>query len=253
MKKSIVNKKKYYFFGIVLLSMLWQLFSMKFTRNTMIFPSPVSTFRYSFKLLFSSYTYRCIFASLQRMLQGFFSSLLFAFLLAIAAGNFDPIDLLMQPMIIALRSVPTASLVYLFIVLAGFRKAPVYIVFLIAFPILYENIKEGIHNTPEVLLKASRLDGAGFVVENLRIRIPMALPYIKAGISSAFSLCFKIEIMAEVITGASNTGLGCAIYGARSFDPTNMVPVFAYSLIAIALMLSIDYLAWLIKDQFPAK
>ena len=55
--------------------------------------------------------------------------------------------------------------------------------------------------------------------------------------------------MAEVITGSSLPGLGSAILGARSSDPTNMVPVFGYSLIAVGLMLMIDYLASLIRTK----
>ncbi len=181
--------------------------------------------------------------------MGFGFSLLAGLLLGVIAGNFEVFGQLLQPSIIMLRAIPTASLVYLFIVLAGFKNAPIYLVFLISFPIIYEGVKTGVANVSPAIINATRLDGASFVKENLKIRLPLAFPYIAASMASAFSLCFKIEIMAEVITGSSVAGLGSAILGVRSSDPTNMIPVFGYSAIAVALMLVIDQLASLIRDK----
>ena len=217
--------------------------------ETMVFPGPFVSFRHAFYLLSRGYTYRCIMATMTRMLEGFFLSFIAGLILGVIAGNFESFDLMFRPFITTLRAVPTASLVYLFIVLAGFRKAPVYLVFLISFPIIYEGVKTGVGNVSSSIINATRLDGASFLNENLRVRLPLAFPYIAAALASAFSLCFKIEIMAEVITGSSLPGLGSAILGARSSDPTNMVPVFGYSLIAVGLMLMIDYLASLIRTK----
>lgn len=217
--------------------------------ETMVFPGPVASFRHAFYLLGREYTYRCILATMTKMLEGFFLSFAIGLVLGVIAGNFEPFDQMLRPFITTLRAVPTASLVYLFIVLAGFRKAPVNLVFLISFPIIYEGVKTGVGNVSPSIINATRLDGASFLSENLRVRLPLAFPYIAAALASAFSLCFKIEIMAEVITGSSLPGLGSAILGARSSDPTNMVPVFGYSLIAVGLMLMIDYLASLIRTK----
>ncbi len=248
-KRSISSKKLYYLFGILILATLWQVFSFYIGEDTMVFPGPVTTFSHAFYLLGRSYTYKCILATMSKMLYGFFVSLLLGLLLGIPAGNDERIALLLQPAIVALRAIPTASLVYLFIVLAGFKKAPVYLVILIGFPIIYEGVKTGIGHVSKALINAARLDGASFFKENWRIRLPLAKPYIISAAASAFSLSFKIEIMAEVITGASNAGLGSAILGARSSDPTNMVPVFAYSLIAVALMILIDHVSSLLRDK----
>ena len=248
-KKSISNKQIYYIIGILLLATLWQVLSLWIGQQTMVFPGPVASFRHAFYLLGREYTYRCILATMKRMLEGFFISFAIGLILGVIAGNSEAFDQILRPFITTLRAVPTASLVYLFIVLAGFRKAPVYLVFLISFPIIYEGVKTGVGNVSTSIINATRLDGASFLNENLRVRLPLAFPYIAAALASAFSLCFKIEIMAEVITGSSLPGLGSAILGARSSDPTNMVPVFGYSLIAVALMLLIDYLASLIRTK----
>lgn len=215
----------------------------------MVFPGPAATFRHVIYLLGRSYTYKCIAATMSKMLYGFLVSLILGLVSGILAGNDERFALLLQPAIIALRAIPTASLVYLFIVLAGFKKAPVYLVILIGFPIIYEGVKTGIGHVSSALINAARLDGASFFKENWRIRLPLAMPYIISAAASAFSLSFKIEIMAEVITGASSAGLGSAILGARSSDPTNMVPVFAYSVIAVALMILIDHFSSSLREK----
>ena len=70
------------------------------------------------------------------------------------------------------------------------------------------------------------------------------------GVASSFALSLKIEIMAEVITGYTRMGLGSAILAAQRSDPTNMVPVFAYSLVAIVVMLIVDGLSNYVKDKY---
>ena len=249
LKRSTSDKNIVFILGIALLAAMWQVFSLYIGKQTMVFPGPVESFRYAFMLLGREYTWKCIFATMYRMLKGFGISLILGLLFGILSGNYPFFEQLFRPSIIALRAIPTASLVYLFIVLAGFKNAPVYLVVLISFPIIYEGVLGGIRNISASIVNAMKVDGASFFRSNFRIKLPLAMPYIIVAMTTSFSLCFKIEIMAEVITGASNAGLGSAILGMRSSDPTNMVPIFGYSLIAVALMLLIDYLTGIIQDK----
>ena len=249
MKRSTSNNLIAYLIGIILLVGLWQVSSSLIGEETMVFPGPISVFAHAWKLLGREYTYRCILSSMGRMLTGFVISLLLGVFLGVFAGNSSWIERILAPGITALRAIPTASLIYLFIVLAGFKAAPMLLVVLVCFPIIYEGMAGGIRSVEKELIDAAESDGATLLQENLRIRIPLALPYLLVAMTSAFSLCFKIEIMAEVITGASIPGLGSAIAGVRASDPTNMVPVFAYSLIAVILMLLIDLIGMSIRNK----
>ena len=230
--------------------MMWQALSVFIDEKTMIFPGPVETFGHTLTLLTKPYTYKCIFNTLLRMIVGFMISFVLALISGTLSGNFELFEDLLNPTIIALRSIPTASLVYLFIVLAGFRMAPMMLVILICFPIIYQGVTEGIKNIPIEIIKASKVDGAGFFMNNFRVKLPLAMPYILMAMLSSFSLAFKIEIMAEVITGSTYAGIGSAILGARSSNPTNMIPIFAYSLIAIVIMLIIDFISSYILKRY---
>ena len=246
MKRYIINK----ILGVLLFVALWQILSMIIGEDTFIFPSPITTFKEVIKMMQDSYTYRCITQTMIRMLVGFAFAFVLAFILGIISGNNKNIEELLGPTMTILKSIPTATLVYLFLVVVGSKLAPLLIVILVSFPILYESVLGGIKATPKELLEACILDSSSFIAKNVYVRIPLALPYIIVGIASSFALSLKIEIMAEVITGYTRLGLGSAILAAQRSDPTNMIPVFSYSLIAIIIMLFFDLVSNLTKRKY---
>ena len=248
-RRSTSSKKWSNLAGIALLLLLWQIISLLVKEEKMVFPGPVMTLKYVFYLLTREYTYRCIYQTLLKMVGGFLISFVLALFFGVFSGNYPWLEKILRPSVITIRAIPTASLVYLFIVLAGFKLAPMLLVVMISFPIIYEGVAGGIRNVPNEMINAAKVDGTGFWRNNLRIKLPLAMPYIIVALTSSFSLCFKIEIMAEVMTGSSNAGLGSAILGARSADPTNMVPIFAYSFIAVMIMLMIDFMSELVRKR----
>lgn len=242
MRKYISTKFKYEILGVILLAIIWQVLSLLVDQNNLLLPSPIDTLKYTFKLLKGKYIYNCIFSTFYKMIIGFIISFMFAFVLGVISGNIKKFKYLILPFISLLKSIPTASLVYLFILLSGVNNAPIYIVVLIALPILYEGVCSGFENVDKDLIEAAEVDGSNLFNTIISIKLPLSMPYIFLGIKQSFALAFKVEIMAEVITGSSSNGLGCAIVSAQRNDPTNMVPVFAYSLIAVVIMLLIDLL-----------
>jgi len=245
MKKFISNR----IVGIILFITLWFVLSLIIGENTFIFPGPKQTFNKVLEILKDSYVYRCIYQTMIRMFLGFILAFILAFIFGVVAGNSNRFKQLLSPTITIFKSLPTATLVYLFLVLVGAKNTPLLIVTLVSFPILYESIVGGIEETPKELIEASMLDSASIIQANIYIKIPLAFPYILIGIASSFALSLKIEIMAEVITGYTRLGLGSAILAAQRSDPTNMVPVFAYSFIAILIMLIFDTVSNIIKKK----
>lgn len=238
MKKSIVSK----LLGLALLLIIWQTGSLLIGKATLVLPGPLAVIKESIRLLGSAYTYRCIFFSLLRTLWGFGLSLLMASLLGAIAGNNGFLRNLFSPIMTTLKTTPTAALIFLFIVLYGASNTPVYVVLLVCMPILYEAVVAGFTGVDKELLDACRIDGTDCWKENLYIRLPLALPLIKSGILASLSLSCKIELMAEVIAGSTSPGLGSALAAAQRIDPGNLVPVFAYSLIALTIFLFVDLL-----------
>ena len=250
MKKFITNKYVLTILGSILFLAIWLLISLSVNDAKMIFPDPLSTIKETIRILSNSYIYKAIGWTILRMIIGFTASFIIAMVFGALAGHFPHFKTLLNPIIIALKSIPTAALVFLFLIVSGARYAPIYIVVLISFPILYEAISAGVGNVSPELLEAAKVDGGKFWKTVFSIRLPLALPYILVGIASSFALSFKIEIMAEIITGDTKFGLGSAISAAQKNDPSNMVPIFAYSLIAIVFILLITIIEDIVTSRF---
>ena len=253
MKKFITNKYVLTILGCLAFLLIWLIISLSVDDRVLIFPDPLSTFKEAGNILSHTYVYKCIGWTMLRMLIGFSISFVLATIFGIVAGYYPSFKTFLNPIIVVFKSIPTAALVFLFLVVSGARFAPIYIVILISFPILYEAIAAGIGNVDPTLLEAAKVDGGNFFKTIFSIRVPLALPYILVGITSSFALSFKIEIMAEIITGDTRNGLGSAISAAQKNDPSNMVPIFAYSLIAIIFILIVTIIEDLVSKFFKKK
>ena len=248
MKTFIKDNKTLTIIGILLLIFLWWLISIIIDERTLIFPGPVETFKDLFRLLTLKSTYISIFTTLYKMILGYFISILLALIFGVLSGVNKYIEKILNPTIIALKAVPTASLIYLFIVLSSFEHAPIFVVILVAFPILYDSVVGGIKNIPSSINDAMMLDSKNNLKSIAKIKLPIASSYILVGIASSFGLAFKVEIMSEVISGATGYGIGSSIQLIQSSE-ISMVPIFSWTIIAVIILLIINIFSTLIKNK----
>jgi len=248
-KKFITNKTTLFIFGTIFVIALWFLLSLIFDINEGIFPSPIATFKEFGNLLGDAYSYKCLGFTFLRMIIGFVISFMLALIVGILAGNHSWLYEFLKPTMTVIKSIPTVALVFLFIVIVAPKNAPILVVFVICFPILYEAVAGGIKKVDPQINYAARVDGAGYLKRVLFIKLPLSMPFIIVGVVSSFSLSFKLEIMAEVLTGYTSNGLGSVIRAAKNDNPTDMTLVFAYSLFAVIFMLLITYLETVVKNR----
>lgn len=238
-----------YIGGIVFLLGIWFILSTIFDVNSMVFPNPFVTIKRMFELLGEKLTYKYLGFSLLRLLIGFAISFVVAFLLGMIVNNNDSLYDFFTPAITFLKAAPTATFVFLFIILSGAKNAPVYVVFTITMPILYESIVSAFRNTDKAVIAAAQIDGANRFKRMIFVQIPLGIPFIALGVASTFAMAFKIEIMAEIITGFTNGGLGSLIHNAQLINPTDLTDMFAYSLMAIILVLLVTLVTTALKKK----
>lgn len=253
MKKFITNKIVLYILGSILLFVLWWLLSLIINQPIMIFPDPIRTIGYCFEILKLSSFYQSLLASFTKLMIGFIIAFLLALIFGTLAGNFLWLERLLKPTITLLKAIPTVALVFLFLILVRAKNLPILTVSLVSFPILYEGVMNGIKNIDNNIIEAMKLDSRSFIKTNIMIKLPLSIPYILVAIASSFALSIKIEIMAEALSGYTGYGLGVAIITAQQNNPSNMVPVFSYSFIAIFVMLIVSLLLELIKKLIKMK
>lgn len=239
----------YSIIGFILIIFLWTFISIIIDEQKLVFPGPLITLNAFIKLLSLKSTYLSIFYSLFKMIVGYGCACLLALILGILAGLNKWLYKILHPLMLILKSIPTAALIFLFIVMAGFNNSPIFVVILVSFPILYEAFYSGIKNIPNDINDVISLDGGSSIKNIINVRIPFAKNYIILGITSSFALAFKVEIMAEVLSGATIKGIGCSIKIIQA-TTSDMSGIFAWSMIAVILLLIITYLSNLIKKHF---
>lgn len=254
MKKLVktFTTNNYFIFslGIIFVFLMWFVFSFSLKEGNLFFPSPIETFKSLGLLLSKPFIYASIGWTLLRTFIGFIISFLLAMILGILAGNIHWLEVFLKPLITVLKSIPTAALVFLFLVMSGSKYAPIYIVFLLSFPILYESVVGGMNSITKEINDAIRIDSKKSLYPIFKVKIPLSLPYVIVGLASSFALSLKTEVMAEIITGSTDEGLGCAISLYRNSDPTNLSPIFAIALIIIVFVLIVDLIGLFIKKRF---
>ena len=251
MKKFISSNPFIYTLGVIFVLLLWLVISLSQGQGNLVFPNPIETLQKTGYLLTRKYIWDSILATLRRTLLAFLISFLAALIFGSFAGVYKKLYTFLKPLIIVLKSVPTAAFVFFFLIAFGSTEAPIYIVILLSFPILYEAVVGGINSVSKEISEAIKVDSGKFFYPLFKVKLPIALPYILVGLASSFALSIKTGIMAEIITGSTSPGLGSAINMYRSLDPTDLTPVFAIAFIAIVIILIVDLIGYIVKKVLP--
>lgn len=247
---ALTSNLSLYIYGILFVLLLWYIISVSQTYGNLVFPSPFETFAKTGELLSEGYIYKCIGMTIARTLIGFGIAFASALVLGLFAGSFPKLKTFLTPLVTVLKSAPTAAFVFLFLIISGSRYASIYIVILLAFPILYESVVGGLNSITDDIRNAAKIDSGRFFETFFKVKLPLSLRYIVVGLASSFALSFKTSIMAEIVAGDTGYGLGSAITSYRNGEPANLVPIFAITLIAITIILLVDLASFLIKRYF---
>lgn len=247
MRRFVTSNPFLYTLGLAFVFLLWLALSAMVGQGGLVLPNPGVTFAKLFQMLGDGYIYRCLGMTLLRTLIGFGIAFFSAFVLGCLAGEFPLVRSFLKPLFAVLKSAPTAAFVFLFLLLSGASKAPIWIVVLLALPILYEAFAQGIGATDKKILDAAAIDGANRAQALWHLRLPLGIPYVILGLLSSFALSFKTTIMAEIVSGDTGPGLGSAIVAYRNLDPTDLSPVFAIALLAIFVVLLLDLFTYIGK------
>ena len=235
--------------GVFLFLLIWELFSLYL--NTTLLPGPIDTFVRVFSLLKEGYTWQSLGATIYRLLFSFFITFIIALIFGILSGFFHPLYLIFKPFIMVFRTIPTAAIIFLLIVLFKPYNSLFILNFLLLFPILYESVVSGVRNIDDSIYKSLRIECKIYSPKSIfSVIIPMASPYIGLGIIQSLGLGMKISIMSEVLCGTNKIkGLGRMIYFAN--QESNMLDLLAVSIIAIIIIclsdISLNILKKMIK------
>ena len=230
------------FLGLVSLvgaALLWQLAVTIFPIKSYLLPSPVEIA----STMFSQFPFQAEHAvvTLREVLVGFAIAALIGIPTAVAITFLPIVEKLFYPILVATQAVPKVAVAPLFLVWFGFGEAPkVAMAAVIAvFPVIIDTAV-GLRAIDPDMVRLARSMRAGPLKTFWKVRLPVALPNIFAGLKMAMTFSVIGAVVGEFVAGTS--GLGYLIQAATGTLQTTIAfaSVVLLSLMGIVLFLIVE-------------
>lgn len=172
----------------------------KIIDNEVIFPGIKSTIVELFKIIKSPSFLLIVKSTILRSLIGFLFSLILAMILGILASVWNFVYYLMKPVLNFLTSTPTMAIIILALIWLDNEVVPMFVGFIMVFPILYETALNSILNIDENIIQMAKIYkvNKGTILKDLYI--PSIFYSISMVFTSALGMNMKMVIAGEVLS-----------------------------------------------------
>lgn len=210
---------------------VWQIISMIVGREVIV-PSPYHTFLSMVHLLGTEGFYLDASATIFRCLVGSALSFIAGVLTAVASYRIPFVRSLLSFPVLLFKSTPVVAVILFLILCLASGEVPVFVCFLMCYPVVYTNILTGLDHLAQDDLEMVKMYGisAGAVLRYLYI--PAVMPEISASLNLIAGLSWKTVVTAEVFAVPSHS-MGYNLLLSKSFLETDAL--FAW-VIAIVLL-----------------
>ncbi|MBQ9384586.1 MAG: ABC transporter permease subunit [Ruminiclostridium sp.] len=239
-------KKRLTAIGAVLFWLVvWQLAAVA-VNSSLLLASPVEVVRRLIELVPDMKFLGSVLFTTGRIMLGALLGTVTGIVFAVLAGRFVFFEKLFAPLITAVKAVPVASFTILALIWITSSGLSVLITFLIALPVVYSNIFEGIRALDPELTVMARVFRIPPFKRLVGIYFSQMMPYFRAAVKLAVGLCWKSGVAAEVI-GTPRGSIGEKLYASKIYLET--ADLFAWTLVVILLSLVTEKLFIFIIDM----
>lgn len=238
MTNSTVRKLLRWLLFPLLWIAVWQVAALCVDREVLV-PTPWSVAVRLFALGQTADFWSTVIFSILRITAGFLFGVVLGTLTGILTAKLPLSDDLLSPMLTVIRATPVASFIILALVWMGKDAIPVFISFLMVFPIMQSNVSAGVRATSPELLEMAQVYRVPPIRRVKALYVPAVLPYFSAGCRTCLGLAWKAGVAAEVISLPMRS-IGRQLYYSKLYLET--VGVFAWTVAVIVLSLLIDKL-----------
>lgn len=216
---------------------LWWIAAIGFDKPLLL-PTPPAVLETLGEMAGTSAFWLTVLLSLARILLGIVLALVGGALLALLTVKSELMHHLFSPVLTLCKATPVASVIFLVLLWVGRDSVPVLIAFVMALPIVWSNVREGLLQTDRKLLEMAQVFEFS-ADERLRyVRIPSLYPYLLAACRSAIALAWKAGIAAEVLC-LPKRSIGLGIYEGKMYLETERL--FAWTLVVILISVLIEW------------
>lgn len=156
------------------------------------------------------------------------------FALFCLSAAFDGFRRFIDPLISALRTMPTVAVALILALVVGGYVAPVILAVLVIMPILYSSARARVATVPTELNEVCRICGANRRQTLCSVYLPTAAAGLPDALSSAFSYNVKAVIGAEILVQAAGS-LGMLMNLAKAYLMTASLIAMTFFAVVLAV------------------
>lgn len=223
---------------------VWQTAAM-LVNKSLLLASPVEVVERLFTLIPEESFISGVLFTTGKIMLGFALGLVTGVLFAVLAGSFVFFERLFSPLITAVKAVPVASFTILALIWISSADLSILITFLIAVPVVYSNMYEGIRSFDPKLTVMADVFRIPRYKRVVGIYLSQIMPYFRSAVKLAVGLCWKSGVAAEVI-GTPKGSIGEKLYNSKVYLET--ADLFAWTFVIIILSLITEKLILLLVD-----
>ncbi len=239
MGKKMKHKHTIAFFAAALFWLLvWQGLSI-LVQSQLLLPSPMQVALTLGGLVQQGDFWQSVLYSILRVMGGIGCGVVCGVFLAVVCARWNVIQVLLAPLLAAVKAVPVASFIILAILWLHTTFVPALIAFLIVAPLVLSNVLTGIQNTPQELLEMAEVYRFSLWKKLRAIYIPHCMSYFHAACMTGIGLGWKSAVAAEVIT-RPKFGVGDRLFEAKMY--LEVPEMFAWTVAVVVLSVAVEQL-----------
>ena len=225
------NKKTIRLWAVIFWLIIWQLLSM-YLDSDILLASPIKVAKSLCGLLgVISFWQSILFTFIRIFIGLIIANVLGAVFAALSYISQRFREFISVPVAV-IKSTPVASFIILVLIWIPSRNLSVFISFLMAFPVIYTNILQGLLSMDEKMLEMAQVFKIPFRRRLRFIYIPEVIPFYQAAATLSNAMSFKAGIAAEII-GLPQGSIGERLYEAKIY--LNTPELFAWTIVIIVL------------------
>ncbi len=222
--------------SIISIVIVWEIVSIAINAP-IIFPSPKITFLSLWRIIFDKLFLYTILGSISRWLISILVSFICAIIFGIFSGLNNLFNTMFKPYLHIIMATPVISIILVALIWFNDFMVPIFVSFLVCFPIICNNINYGIRNIDERIIQMANIYKVHRTQMFFDIYLPSLIPSIFSGLSTALALGWKVVIVTEVIS-QPNFSIGTMLYNANILLETENL--FAWTIVVVLLSFIFD-------------
>lgn len=225
--------------AVLLWLIVWHIAAIRLGKPLLL-PTPLVVAKRLGELIVTSNFWRYTLRSLLRVLGGIVLGVGIAVIVAALTAAFRPAELLLSPLITVIKTTPVASFIILAMLWISDDILPVFISFLMVFPVVWANLHTALRAIPTSYHELASVYRLPLWRRIRRIYAPHALPYFLSACKSSLGLAWKAGIAAEVIALPA-LSIGKQLNESKLYLETT--DLFAWTVVVVVLSLVLETLA----------